>query len=123
MVIVWQRIEGLVVFLGALAVFLYANDSIPWWIAVLIFFAPDLSFFGYLISKSAGAHLYNFMHIYGLGTTIAAVGLVTQSDFVTIAGLLLIAHCGFDRALGYGLKHRNGFHNTHLGVIGKAKNG
>ena len=121
MVIIWQRIEGLVVFAAALAVYINANDSFAWWLAVIIFFSPDLSFLGYLVSKSAGAHLYNLTHIYGLGAAIAAAGFMTRCEAAAMLGLLLIAHCGFDRALGYGLKHRNGFHKTHLGTIGKAR--
>jgi hypothetical protein len=30
-----------------------------------------------------------------------------------------IAHIGFDRALGYGLKYGSGFTHTHLGRIGR----
>lgn len=32
---------------------------------------------------------------------------------------LLLAHIGFDRALGHGLEHAQGFRHTHLGVIGR----
>jgi hypothetical protein len=30
-----------------------------------------------------------------------------------------VAHIGFDRMLGYGLKHASGFGDTHLGRIGR----
>jgi hypothetical protein len=33
--------------------------------------------------------------------------------------LIWLAHIGFDRALGYGLKYAAGFGFTHLGRIGK----
>jgi hypothetical protein len=32
--------------------------------------------------------------------------------------LIWLAHAGFDRALGYGLKYASGFRDTHLGRIG-----
>lgn len=32
-----------------------------------------------------------------------------------------LAHVGFDRALGYGLKYARGFSHTHLGTIGKTR--
>jgi hypothetical protein len=32
-----------------------------------------------------------------------------------------VAHIGFDRLLGYGLKLETGFEQTHLGPIGKAR--
>ena len=31
-----------------------------------------------------------------------------------------VAHVGFDRALGYGLKYADGFGFTHLGLKGRA---
>jgi hypothetical protein len=34
-------------------------------------------------------------------------------------GLIWIAHIGFDRALGYGLKYPTGFGDTHLGRSGR----
>ena len=34
--------------------------------------------------------------------------------------MIWLAHIGFDRALGYGLKYASGFGFTHLGRIGKA---
>jgi hypothetical protein len=33
--------------------------------------------------------------------------------------LIWLAHVGFDRALGYGLKYATAFGDTHLGRIGK----
>jgi len=33
--------------------------------------------------------------------------------------IIWIAHIGFDRSLGYGLKYADGFGYTHLGLIGK----
>ena len=34
-------------------------------------------------------------------------------------GLLWVAHVGFDRMMGYGLKESSGFNDTHLGRIGR----
>jgi hypothetical protein len=36
--------------------------------------------------------------------------------------MIWLAHIGFDRALGYGLKYVAGFASTHLGRIGKPTN-
>jgi len=36
--------------------------------------------------------------------------------------MIWLAHIGFDRALGYGLKYASGFGFTHLGRIGKPSN-
>jgi hypothetical protein len=40
---------------------------------------------------------------------------------VSIAGTILVAHVGMDRAAGYGLKLPTAFQDTHLGRIGKSK--
>jgi hypothetical protein len=36
-----------------------------------------------------------------------------------MAALIGLAHVGFDRALGYGLKYATGFGDTHLGRKGR----
>ena len=38
-------------------------------------------------------------------------------------GLIWLAHIGFDRALGYGLKSASGFRDTHLGAPGRSREG
>lgn len=43
--------------------------------------------------------------------------------YVLAVALIWLAHIGFDRALGYGLKYDTGFSFTHLGRIGKAAQG
>ncbi len=40
---------------------------------------------------------------------------------MTLAGAILVAHVGMDRALGYGLKLPTSFQDTHLGRIGKVR--
>jgi hypothetical protein len=41
------------------------------------------------------------------------------SPLILSLAMIWLAHIGIDRALGYGLKYRTGFANTHLGRIGK----
>jgi Domain of unknown function (DUF4260) len=36
-----------------------------------------------------------------------------------VAVVIWLAHCGIDRALGYGLKYQAGFGFTHLGRVGR----
>jgi hypothetical protein len=38
---------------------------------------------------------------------------------LTLAGVILVAHTGIDRILGYGLKYPTSFQDTHLGRIGR----
>jgi Domain of unknown function (DUF4260) len=111
------RLEGLVLFAGMTA--LYALWAGPWWLYAVLFFAPDLSFVAYLAGPKIGAWVYNAMH-----TTIIPLGLLTVGfgfapPLVLSLALIWLAHIGFDRALGYGLKYSAGFGFTHLGRIGR----
>jgi hypothetical protein len=50
---------------------------------------------------------------------LAAYGYVSDFSVALAAGLIGLAHVGFDRLLGYGLKYPLGFGYTHLGRGGK----
>ena len=54
----------------------------------------------------------------GLVALLATLALILLRQPVTWP-LIWLAHIGFDRALGYGLKHPSAFQHTHLGLIGK----
>jgi hypothetical protein len=73
---------------------------------------------GYLAGPRAGALIYNAAHSYVLALILTLAGHLTGSAATAAAGLIFIAHIGFDRALGYGLKYPSGFHDTHLGRLG-----
>jgi hypothetical protein len=117
----WQQFEGGLVFAAGLAVYLYSGVDLPWWLALLIFFSPDISFLAYLAGPKAGAVAYNSLHVYGFGAVLFALGSLTAIPVLAGIGLLILAHSGFDRMLGYGLKSDTDFQLTHLGRIGKAK--
>jgi hypothetical protein len=118
-VVVWQRVEGLVLFAAGLILCWQWSPGLPWWLALLIFFAPDFSFAGYVFGPKAGAFLYNAVHVYAFGVIFVAMGIWESVPLCTSAGALWLAHSGFDRMLGYGLKLPEGFSYTHLGRIGK----
>lgn len=113
----WQQIEGGLVFLALIAAVWALGAPWAWWVSVLIFFAPDLSFAAYGLGAKIGASAYNVVHIYGLGLAMAVVGLAVASPGLIAAGLLLSAHVGMDRMLGYGLKEESGFKDTHMGSL------
>jgi Domain of unknown function (DUF4260) len=104
--------EGFAAF--AVAVALYAHAGLSWPIFALLILAPDLSMLGYLAGPRFGAALYNLAHTYVLALPLVLIGFLADRPVLTAVGLLLIAHIGFDRALGYGLKYSTGFRNTHL---------
>jgi hypothetical protein len=117
--ILWQKAEGALVFLGALAILTLDWQPLVWWLAVIVFFAPDLSFAAYLAGPKVGASVYNTVHLYGFGLAVMAIGALTDQPWITALGFLWLAHAGFDRMLGYGLKLATGFQDTHLGRIGR----
>lgn len=117
--VIWQRAEGTLVLAAALAVLALGGQPFVWWVAVLIFFAPDLSFAAYLAGPRRGAMVYNAVHLYGFGAAVAALGAALDQPGLIGAGLLWLGHAGFDRMLGYGLKLPDSFQSTHLGRIGK----
>lgn len=121
--VLWQRLEGAVIFIAGIALFLCDGNGVSWWTAVLIFFAPDLSFAGYALGVRIGAFFYNLVHIYALGFAALVVGLVFSQPLLASCGTLWVAHAGFDRMLGYGLKSTQGFTVTHLGRIGNTPRG
>jgi hypothetical protein len=112
-VAVLLRVEGAAAFAAALALYGYAGFA--WPIFALCFFAPDLSMLGYLAGPRIGAAFYNVVHTYTLAAALALAGFLGGLPLVTAAGLILIGHIGFDRALGFGLKYSSGFGDTHLG--------
>jgi len=115
------RMEGLTLFITMTG--LYALWGGSWWIYVILFLAPDISFVGYLDSPRTGAALYNAAHSYMAPILLMAVGMALSAPLIMSLAMIWLAHIGIDRALGYGLKYAAGFGFTHLGRIGKAATG
>jgi len=115
----WQRAEGALVLVTCVAVLRQPWQPLEWWVCLLVFFAPDLSFAGYLAGPRIGASVYNAVHIYGFGAAILALGAMMDLPWITTLGFLWLAHAGFDRMFGYGLKLPTAFQDTHLGRIGR----
>jgi hypothetical protein len=107
---------------GILALSVYLSNFLPyaWWWYWVLFLAPDIGLTGYAVNPRAGALIYNLFHHKGIAVLIYITGLSTGSHELQFTGLLLLGHSSFDRILGYGLKYADNFHNTHLGLIGKA---
>ncbi|MFO0685884.1 MAG: DUF4260 domain-containing protein [Sandaracinus sp.] len=83
------------------------------------FLAPDLAFLGYLAGPRLGAIAYNTTHSTLGYAGLAALGVVLGAPTLLALALIGVAHVGFDRMLGYGLKYGSAFGHTHLGVVGR----
>ena len=97
------RLEGLALFIGmTLLYYIWDGD---WWIYAVLFFVPDLSFAAYLSGPRFGALIYNAVHSYLAPVAIMTGGFATAEPLVLSIAMIWLAHIGFDRALGYGLKY------------------
>lgn len=111
------KLESLAI-LAVAATAYFALGGSPW-LFVLAFFAPDLSFAAYRFGPLAGARAYNLVHSYASAALLGALGWFAGIDIFWQLGLIMAAHIGFDRSLGYGLKLASSFQDTHLGRIGR----
>ena len=116
-VVALLRLEGLAAFVAGLA--LYGAHGGSWLVVLPLLLVPDVSMVGYLRDPRLGALLYNLAHTWLIGLVVLGAGLATGAGWVVLAGTILIAHVGMDRALGYGLKLPTSFQETHLGRIGR----
>jgi hypothetical protein len=113
----WLRIEGLAAFIAGLAI--YGANGGAWLLVVPLLLVPDLSMVGYLRDPRLGAFTYNLVHTWASGLVVLGLGVWSGTGWLILAGAILVAHVGMDRAAGYGLKLPSAFHDTHMGRIGK----
>jgi Domain of unknown function (DUF4260) len=106
------RAEGALVL--AAASLGYAQTGSGWGLFALLFLAPDLFMLGYLHGSRIGALVYNIGHSYLTPALLAAGGWLAGAPVALAVALIWVAHIGFDRMLGYGLKYGGGFKLTHL---------
>jgi len=115
----WLRAEGIVAFAGGAAAWVALGAPWPWFVVLLL--APDIVMIGYLRGPHAGAITYNIAHNWATGGVVIGLGLALNVPGLVLAGVLLVAHTGMDRTLGYGLKYPTSFGDTHLGRIGRGR--
>lgn len=113
------RIEAALVLAVAIALYRHLGGGWGWFAA--LFLVPDLAMLGYLVNARAGAVLYNAGHSYVGPALLAALGLALGAPALVLGALIWVAHVGFDRMAGYGLKYASRFGDTHLGVLGQSR--
>lgn len=103
------------------AVSIYALTLLDaaWWWYLVLFLAPDISMLGYAAGNEIGAACYNLFHHKGIAIAIFVTGLAIKNELLQLTGITLFGHASMDRLFGYGLKLKQGFKYTHLGLIGK----
>jgi len=106
------HLEGASIF--AVSIFLYRAGHFSWGLFALLFLAPDLFMLGYLINTKCGAASYNVVHTYVGAVVLLLLSFLLPAPQFTPFGLIWLAHLGFDRMLGFGLKYPTFFKDTHL---------
>lgn len=98
----------------ALSLWAYAAMGGHWGLFAALFLAPDLFMLGYLRGPRIGSSVYNPGHTYVVALAVAALGYALAQPMLLHVGLIWVAHIGFDRMIGYGLKYGHDFKATHL---------
>lgn len=115
--ILMQRIEAGFLLIASVFLYFHLNFNILYFVPAL--FLIDVFMAGYLLGKDVGAYVYNLGHSFIIPSVLFIIGVPAANDLLIGLGLIWVAHIGIDRALGYGLKHKSAFTDTHLGRIGK----
>jgi hypothetical protein len=113
------RVESAAMFVVGIVAYLSLGGEPLLLIPALL--APDLSALGYLAGPRVGAVTYNLVHNWAAASILALLAIVLNELWPLLAGAVLAAHVGMDRALGYGLKLPTSFQDTHLGRIGRRR--
>jgi hypothetical protein len=113
------RLEGFTVL--AVSVTAFAALHANWWLFAALFLAPDISFLGYLVNPRLGAIAYNALHSYVAPLVLGLFAHFLHGSVLLPTAIIWVAHIGFDRAAGYGLKYSLSFGDTHLGFKGRPR--
>ena len=106
------HLEGAAVLVVSLFVYHWIQAS--WFQFALLFLVPDISMLGYAANVRVGAISYNAVHCCAAPLILAACSFGTNHPAILSLSIIWIAHIGFDRMLGYGLKYPTRFKDTHL---------
>jgi len=109
------HLEGFSVLVAACLA--YHAGGFAWWKFGALFLAPDLAMMGYALGPKIGAVTYNAAHTYVAVGVLWLLGHALGLSHVLPICLIWLAHIGFDRVLGYGLKYPDAFKDTHLGRL------
>lgn len=87
-----------------LAFYLFLALDYVWWWFPILFFVPDISLLGYLSNQKLGANIYNVVHHKALAILFYILGSFTHIAVLQLAGVVMLGHSSFDRALGFELQ-------------------
>jgi len=109
------HVEGLAAL--AIACIAYWRLGGSWLMFAALFLVPDLSMIAYALGTGVGARIYNAVHTYTTPLVIGILGYALSRPLLETLCAIWIAHIGFDRLLGFGLKYGTAFKDTHLSRV------
>ena len=106
------QLEGAAVLIVSLLLYHWSHGS--WLQFALLILLPDLSMLGFAANLRVGAITYNAVPTYVGPLVLAGYSLGSNRPAMVLLSLIWIAHIGFDRMIGFGLKYPTRFNDTHL---------
>lgn len=115
-----QKLIRLEYLLLAAAIYVaYVVAGFAWYWPFVLFLAFDIGMVGYLLNTKIGAVVYNLSHSFAIPALVLMAFFIFQNEILLFISLLWLFHITVDRTFGYGLKHSDSFHHTHLGNLKK----
>lgn len=103
---------------GCIVYFLfYVHLDYSIWMFFLLLFVPDITMIGYIVNRSVGALLYNVGHSFIFPYMLLVVAILNEYTSLLMIVIIWLAHIYLDRSIGFGLKYRDSFRETHLQKI------
>jgi hypothetical protein len=110
------HLEGLALLTGAVLAYWQLQPA-AWWLFIVLLLTPDLLMVGYFVNPKYGAIGYNLVHTIIVPFIVLGFAIFIGSSWGLAIGLIMLAHIGIDRTLGYGLKYVSNFKETHLNRV------
>lgn len=101
-------------FAFAISFYIYMQLDFPIWLFFALLLVPDITMIGYVINEKIGATVYNIGHSFILPLLFVMGYFYFSKDFLLIISIVWLAHIFMDRLLGFGLKYKESFNNTHI---------
>lgn len=115
MINILNRLEYGIAFLFILIVYFQMDFSI--WLLVVLLFVPDITLVGYLFNNTVGAILYNVGHNLIIPLILLCIAYLLGVKMLLAIALIWLTHIAMDRFIGYGLKYKDSFKETHMQKI------
>lgn len=108
-------LEYVMGFILCLILYLHLEFSILLFLLLLL--VPDISMLGYLFDKKIGSSIYNVDHSFIIPANLFIIAFFHEYSTLLMVVIIWIAHIFMDRSLGFGLKYKDNFKETHLQKI------